>query len=187
MAKRISISLPRLSDLTLQVKLEGKWTTLENLGDNLGNAVKTGYDIAIQKFSSDLLRIIVKSLTTGIPPVGGGVVWEPLSPATIKRYGKHNIYYLTGLYSRSVGLFKYRSRTLVGLPYNTRRSSQKKLTMNQLAIILEQGTSDGRIPARPVWAPSLKAVGGKGKLKKSILTEIRRQLLKYGVRPNQVK
>lgn len=53
--------------------------------------------------------------------------------------------------------------------------------------MLESGSSDGRIPPRPVWAPSLKAVGGKNKLKQLILTEIRRELQKYGVRPNQVK
>lgn len=187
MARKVNISLPRLSDLNIQVKLEGDWVSLEKLGDNLGKDIQTGYDTAIRKFSRNLLQIVVKSLTTGIPPVGGGVVWQPLSPATIKRWGQHNIYYLTGLYSRSVGLYKYRSRTLVGLPIGTRRSSQKKLTLNQLAIILEHGSADDRIPARPVWAPSLAAAGGREKLKKTILKEIRRQLLNHGIRPNQVK
>lgn len=187
MARRVNITLPKVSDLTPQVKLEGDWEKVTALVENLGPSIQRGYDVAVNKFARDLLRIVTRSLTTGIPPIGGGVTWQPLSPSTIERWGQHSIYNLTGLYSRSVGLYSYKSRTLVGLPIGTRRASQKKLTLNQLALILEHGSKDGRIPARPVWGPSLAAAGGKAKLKKSILTEIRRQLLKHGVRPNQVK
>lgn len=187
MAKKVNITLPNISDLSLEIKLEGDWNKVNYMVENLGTSIQRGYDMAISKFARDLLRIVKRSLVTGIPPIGGGVTWQPLSPSTIKRYGKHPIYNLTGLYSRSVGLYQYKSRTLVGLPIGTRRSSQNKLTLNQLAIILEFGSRDGKIPSRPVWSPSLRAVGGKVKLRKSILTEIRRQLLKYGVKPNQVR
>ena len=183
MARKVNITLPKVSDLVLQVKLNGEWQKVESLVGNLGPSMQRGYD----KFSRNLLAIVKKSLTLGIPPVGGGVTWQPLAPSTIERYGQHPIYNLTGLYSRSVGLFRYKSRVLIGLPIGIRRSSQKKLTMNQLAIMLEFGSKDGRIPPRPVWAPSLKAAGGKNKLKQLILTEIRKELQKYGVRPNQVK
>ena len=186
MARKVNITLPKVSDLVLQVKLNGEWQKVEYLVSNLGPSMQRGYDKAVSKFSLNLLAIVKKSLTLGIPPVGGGVTWQPLAPSTIERYGQHPIYNLTGLYSRSVGLFRYKSRVLIGLPIN-RRSSQKKLTMNQLAIMLEFGSPDDRIPPRPVWAPSLKAVGGKNKLKQLILTEIRKELQKYGVRPNQVK
>jgi len=187
MARTVNISLPKISDLVLQVKLNGEWQTVEALVSNLGPSMQIGYDRAVDKFSRNLLAIVKKSLTLGIPPMGGGVTWQPLSPATIERWGQHPIYNLTGLYSRSVGLYRYKSRVLIGLPIGTRRSSQKGLTLNQLARILEFGSNDGRIPSRPVWSPSLKAVGGKNRLKQLILTEIRRELQKYGVRPNQVK
>lgn len=187
MAKKVNITLPKVSSLVLQVKLNGEWQKVESLVSNLGPSMQSGYDKAVSKFSLNLLAIVKKSLTLGIPPVGGGVTWQPLAPSTIERYGQHPIYNLTGLYSRSVGLFRYKSRVLIGLPIGAIRSSQKKLTMNQLAIMLEFGSNDDRIPPRPVWAPSLKAVGGKNKLKQLILTEIRKELRKYGVRPNQVK
>ena len=186
MARKVNITLPKVSDLVLQVKLNGEWQKVESLVSNLGPSMQRGYDKAVNKFSRNLLAIVKKSLTLGIPPMGGGVTWQPLSQATIKRWGQHPIYNLTGLYSRSVGLYRYKSRVLIGLPIGTRRS-QKKLTLNQLARILEFGSNDGRIPPRPVWAPSLKAVGGKNKLKQLILTEIRKELQNYGVRPNQVK
>lgn len=187
MARKVNITLPKVSDLVLQVKLNGEWQKVESLVSNLGPSMQRGYDKAVSKFSLNLLAIVKKSLTLGIPPVGGGVTWQPLAPSTLERYGQHPIYNLTGLYSRSVGLFRYKSRVLIGLPIGARRSSQKKLTMNQLAIMLELGSHDYRIPPRPVWAPSLKAVGGKNKLNQLILTEIRKELRKYGVRPNQVK
>lgn len=187
MARKVNITFPKVSDLVLQVKLNGEWQKVESLVSNLGPSMQRGYDKAVNKFSRNLLAIVKKSLTLGIPPMGGGVTWQPLSQATIERWGQHPIYNLTGLYSRSVGLFRYKSGVLVGLPLRTRHSSQKKLTLNQLACILEFGSNDDMIPPRPVWAPSLKAAGGKNKIKQLILTEIRKELQKYGVRPNQVK
>ena len=187
MARKVNITLPKVSDLVLQVKVNGEWQRVESLVSNLGPSIQRGYDKAVNKFSRNLLAIVKKSLTLGIPPVGGGVIWQPLAPSTVERWGQHPIYNLTGLYSRSVGLYVYKSRILIGLPIGIRRSSQKKLTLNQLARILEFGSHDGRIPPRPVWAPSLKAVGGKSKLKQLILTEIRKEFQKYGIRPNQVK
>ena len=93
-----------------------------------------------------------------------------------------------------MGLFKYKSRTLIGLPIGKKRSSQGGLTLNQLALILEYGTggkgggkSRGEIPRRPLWGPCLKSIGGKEKLRASILTELRRRFGKYGIKPNQVK
>lgn len=185
--RKVNINLPKISDLVLQIKMNGDWQKVDRLVSNLGSSIQTGYDKAIDSFSKKLLAIVKKSLTLGIPPVGGGVVWQPLAPATIRRWGQHPIYNLTGIYSRSVGLYYYKSRVLVGLPVGSRRSSQKKLTLNQLAKILEYGSSDGRIPPRPVWATSLKACGGITQIKKLILTSIRKELFKYGVRPNQVK
>ena len=187
MARKVNITVPKLSGLTLHVKLEGDWQKVDALVSDLGPSIQRGYDSAVNSFAKKLLSIVKKSLTLGIPPVGGGVVWQPLAPATIRRWGQHPIYNLTGLYSRSVGLYVYKSRTLVGLPIGTRRSSQKELTLNELAKILEFGSNDGRIPARPVWSPSLKAAGGRDSIKKLILTSIRKELMKKGIRPNQVK
>lgn len=187
MARKVNVNIPKVSDLVLQVKLNGEWTRVESSINNLGPDIQRGYDVAVSKYAKKLLSIVKTSLTLGIPPVGGEVTWQPLSEATIKRWGQHPIYNLTGLYSRSVGLYQYKSRTLIGLPVSAKRASQKRLTLNQLAKILEFGSNDGRIPARPVWSPSVKAVGGNAKLKQLILTSIRSELLKRGIRPNQVK
>lgn len=187
MARKVNLTLPNIADLNLQVKLEGDWRRLDVLSDELGPSIQQGYDIATNKFANHLLKIIKKSLHTGIPPFGSGVHWQPLAQSTIKRYGPHNLFYLTGLYARSVGLYSYKSRVLVGLPINNRLSSQKNLTLNQLAKTLEFGSHDGRIPSRPLWGPAIKSVGGRTQLKRMILTEIRRKLNQHGIKANQVK
>lgn len=194
MARKVNVTLPNLSDLQFQIKLDGDWVRVGQLIDNLAPDIQKAYDTATSKFARALLRIVKTSIATGSPPKGSGVYWEPLSDATLRKYGDHPTYYLTGLYHRSVGLFKYKSRTLIGLPIGKKRSSQGGLTLNQLALILEYGTggkgggkSRGTIPPRPLWGPSLKSIGGKEKLRATILTELRRRFSRYGIKPNQVK
>lgn len=188
MAKKVNVTLPNVNSLNFQIKLEGDWVKVSTAMSRLAPDIQDGYDRAVVKFSNDLLKIVRRSMVTGTPPPRSGITWEPLSPSTIKRWGKHPIYYLTGLYCNSVGLFKYKSRILVGLPINTRKSSNKNLTLNQLAKILEYGTTDLTIPARPLWRPSLESAGGLKKLRKDILTNIRSNLThSFGIKPNQVK
>lgn len=197
MSKKVNINIPNPNSVIPQIKLHGDWVRAERVIDKLGPRILKGYDIAVEKFARRILTIVRTSIRTGTPPKGGGVYWEPLAPSTLRRYKNfpdHHLYHLTGLYGRSVGLFRYKSRTLVGLPINKKRSSQGGLTLNELAKILEFGTggrgggkSSGTIPPRPLWAPSLKAVGGRERLRKEILTEIRRQLSSLGIKPNQVK
>lgn len=195
MAKKIPhLSIPSIGNLPIEIKLYGDWHKAIELVDNLGPSIKKGYDIAVNKFSKDLLKIVLFSIATGTPPKGTGINWEPHSPITTKKYGEHPIYYLTGTYYRAIGLFKYKDRTLVGLPRSKGRSSSGGITLGELAKILEYGTggkgggkSNGTIPPRPLWNPSIKAVGGKEKLRSMIIKNIRKQLYGFGIRANQVK
>lgn len=191
-SKSVNITLPNISNLGLQIKLDGKWQKLDLLASRLQPSIQEGYDRAIKLYSNRLIRIVKKALTTGIPPSNSNTQWAPHSKSTIKRYGAHNLLNLTGTYSRAIGLKQYKSRTLIGLPIQSRHSSQGHITLNQLAILLEYGSKEqgakGSIPARPVWRPALKSVGGKQALKTEIIREIRSKLLSNtGIRPNQVR
>lgn len=191
-SKSVNITIPSLSSLGIQIKLDGKWSKLDTLAANLQPSISKGYEEAVKLYSRKLLKIIKKSLTTGIPPEGSNTTWQPLAQSTIRKYGPHNIYNLTGLYANSVGLHQYKSRTIIGLPLQKRKSSAGKLTLNQLAILLEYGSKDGStrgaIPPRPLWGPALIAMGGKKQLKSDIMKSIRSKLYSAtGIRPNQVK
>jgi len=51
MARKVNITLPKVSDLVLQVKLEGEWQRVEALVSNLGPSMQRGYDKAVGIFS----------------------------------------------------------------------------------------------------------------------------------------
>lgn len=171
----------------IELHLEGNWVGVQRLTAGLPESIKKGYENGSEKFSKLLINIVKRAIRSGRPPQGSGVHWEPLSDNTISRWGDHGIYDLKGVYSRSIGIHKYKSRTFIGIPIGSRPSNPRSgITLNQVAIILEYGSD--RIPARPLWAPSLKSVGGMGKLKKEIMHGIRTQLYKdFGINPKQIR
>ena len=178
---KVNITVPKVPNIELH--LTGDWVKAQSLIDGIDKSIGRGYDKAREEFSKGILKIVKNSLKSGLPPRGTN--WPLLAASTIRTYGAHNIYYLTGLYARSVGVHKYSSRTIIGLPIN-RKLPGKSLTLNQLAVILEHGNDI--IPARPLWAPSFKAYGGKDKLKKITLSNIRSQIFRdYGINPKQVR
>ena len=91
----------------------------------------------------------------------------------------------------SIGVYNYGTRVYVGLPNNLR--TENGLTFVQLAKVLEFGTRESgegegnEIPARPLFRPALQAAGGNAAIRKTLIKEIRSELIKYGLKPNQVK
>lgn len=145
-----------------------------------------GYAKGTEKFGNQLLRIVRRSLNTGVPPRGSGVSWPPHAPGTLKKFGDHKKYgdhtmlNLTGQYARSVTLVKGKKRTFVGLPIGIKKitytGKTSRKTLNQIAIMLEYGSRDGNLPPRPLWNPAFKAAGGKAALQKEIRNEIRKEI-----------
>lgn len=144
-----------------------------------------GYAKGTEKFGNQLLRIVRRSLNTGVPPRGSEVSWPPHAPGTLKKYalkkyGDHTMLNLTGQYARSVTLVKGKKRTFVGLPIGIKKitytGKTSRKTLNQIAIMLEYGSRDGNLPPRPLWNPAFKAAGGKAALQKEIRNEIRKEI-----------
>lgn len=148
-----------------------------------------GYAKGTEKFGNQLLRIVRRSLNTGVPPRGSGVSWPPHAPGTLKKYHApgtlkkyrdHTMLNLTGQYARSVTLVKGKKRTFVGLPIGIKKitytGKTSRKTLNQIAIMLEYGSRDGNLPPRPLWNPAFKAAGGKAALQKEIRNEIRKEI-----------
>lgn len=190
-SNKVNITIPRLPDIELHIT--GDWEKAINLIDNINNSIKTGYDKGVKKFSNLVLNIVRRSLSSGRPPSGGGTYWQPLSKTYIERwnskYPGHSVYNLTGTYLRSLGIHSYKNRTIIGLPYKSKPGNRRsRITLIQVAIILEYGSRDGTIPARPLWKPSLKSVGGTNRLKKEIMHGIRSQLYHdFGINPKQIR
>ena len=188
MSRLTNIQIPRLDTDALipDIKIEGKWKEATLLIDNIENIIIKSYNVSVKSFSREIVNMVKHCIINGIPPKG--VHWAKHAPLTIKRYGKHPLLNLSGKYARVIGVYKYNKRVYIGVPLNLKLGGRKKLTMGALARILEFGTKDGKIPGRPLWAPTLKAVGGKRKLSDLIKTNIRKEIISItGLNSNQIR
>lgn len=193
-SKSVNITLPEMPQV--EVKMYGEWQKVDMLIHHMAPNVLQAYHYSAQRCAKHIMKIVRKAILTGRPPLGAR--WTPLSPSTIRTHGEHDIYNLNGHYAKSIGLHQYPGRIIVGVPVNMKlppgkNGKIKNLTMNQLAILLEHGSkmvegASNDIPARPLWAPSFKEYGGKERLKKEILRDIRRNLIRnFGLHSNQIR
>lgn len=188
-SRKVNLGMPDLSKLTpkITIKNQANWLKLNLMSVSLPVAIQSGYDAGIYKISKKLISIVRRAVKSGAPPPGSGVIWPQLKQSTIDKWGPHGIYKLTGQYAHSIGLYKYKSRTLVGFPHGSRHLlNDGALTVNQIAIILEHGNK--RIPARPLWRPALKSFGGNRKIREELMAQIRKSIInKTGLSPSQVR
>lgn len=180
----ISRGIPSMDNLNISLELFNKpgWNQVESLPQEAARCMQKGYDKAVARYAKEILSMVRKSILRGRPPMG---YWEPLSPKYKQRwageYPEHHLMYLTGQYLRSIGHFTRGKRSYIGVVRGEKRSGphpENNLTMNQVAIIQEFGTANGRIPARPLWSSALqKLEGSRFPLKDQIIQEIRHQLI----------
>ena len=161
------------------------------------NIYKEAFTRASQEFGERLVKIVKKCLAIGQPPPNSGVSWKPHSASTVHNLGAHPLLHYTGTYMNSIGIQRSLTRTWVGLNYNRQggsrnargrattgsaRATQRppsKLTLNQIAIINEFGSRDGKIPPRPLWQPAWKSIGGNSAYQKLLRDCLRKELQKY--------
>lgn len=154
--------------------------------------MRKAYERGTRKFSEHLLRIVKRAIATGNPPPGSGVSWAPLKESTKMSYkswgyeGAHPWYVIGQMYKR-LGIYTTRQKKniYVGFPQgvkathpnrNSRSNLNYRPTLTSLARMLESGTST--TPGRPLFAPSFKVAGGKERLTRFILEELRKEFRK---------
>lgn len=152
------------------------------------------YQKGAKRFADILLQIVKRAIATGVPPPGGGASWQPLTDKTKKAYkswGYENSHpwFLIGQMYRRVGIQQSRGRNkeiIVGFPTgvrathpnkNSRSNLSTRPTLTTLARQLEEGT--GKASGRPLFAPAFKAAGGKNRLSRFIVEELRKEFRKY--------
>ena len=152
------------------------------------------YQKACTNFGKMLARYVRKCIMSNTPP--RGVSWPPHSEDYLKKYNVKGFWYLSGQMLRSIRLRQYQGGYYVGPnpgekavdPVNKYgRSRTSKLTLIELARLLEGGTKSNSaskhftndISPRPLFRPSFKAVGGTERLKKYLITNLRREVKKY--------
>ena len=186
-----SVTLPGVDIVDVYVD-QDKVEQAERLIKAMPSIEREAYNRACINFGNMLARYIRNCIKTSTPPKG--VSWQPLSENYIKNYDVKGFWYLSGQMLRSIKLRYYQNGYYVGPnpgekaadPKNRRGKVRKsKLTLIQLANLLERGTFSGagvvfnELPPRPLFRPSFNAVGGTDRLKKYLVSNLRREINKY--------
>lgn len=182
------------------VSIEAAYVNPENI-EKVSRLIKSmpeietvAYQKACTNFGKMLAKYVRKCIMSNTPP--DGVSWPPHSEDYLKKYDVKGFWYLSGQMLRSIRLRQYQGGYYVGPNPNDKavdpvnrygRSRTSKLTLVQLARLLELGTFAGAgssrytndIPARPLFRPSFKAVGGTERLKKYLIANLRREVKKH--------
>lgn len=187
-------SIPEISIDTVYLNPE-KQKLAERLLRELPEIEMNAYNKACTNFGKMLAKYIRGCIMYNTPP--RGVSWKPHSKDYLKKYNVKGFWQLSGQMLHSIKLRNYQGRYYVGPNPNEKavdpvnkyeRSRKSKLTLIQLARLLEYGDgADGGdsshfhnyIPPRPLFRPSFNAVGGTERLKKYLITNLRRELKKY--------
>jgi len=182
-----------------EISLEATYVNQENI-QRIDKLIKSipeieinAYHKACTNFGKMLARYVRRCIMFNTPPEG--VSWPPHSNDYLKKYDVKGFWYLSGQMLKSIRLRQYQGNYYVGPEPNEKaidpvnrygRSRPSKLTLVQLARILEGGTEGhssskyhNDIPARPLFRPSFRAVGGTERLKKYLIANLRREVKKY--------
>lgn len=157
----------------------------QKLLDSMPHIYHEAYSKATLTFGRKLARLVRRCLKIGQPPPGSHVSWPPHSANTIRRWGEHPLLNLTGTYMRAIRIQSNKSRIWVGVPAGMPGGQKNsKLTLNQIAIIQEFGSTTGTnafIMPRPLWRPAWKVLAGRNneKFKVTLMRALQREIRKY--------
>ena len=180
---RLNLTIPTaLGDLQVYAD-PSKLNKADKLIQSVPKILTESYNIAGYRFAERIARMAKTCLSRGMPPRGSGVSWPPHSVNTVKRLGEHTLLNWSGQYKNAIRVGRRGKHIYAGVPSGLKKTRPDhrpgRLTLSQVAKILEYGTDDGRIPERPLWNPLWEVVGGKAKFKEELVQEIRKQIRKY--------
>lgn len=182
----LNITIPTvLGDLSLvanQRTIDRVTKTIEKTPNLLNKA----YELVGNQYAQRIAKMAKRCISRGMPPPGSGVSWQPHAESTVRRLGEHGLLYWSSQYYHNIQVIKRGKHISVGVPSNVRktrpdhykRNNSSVRTLSQVAKILEYGSLDGRIPARPLWRYIWKSVNGPIGYKKDLIQEINRQVRK---------
>ena len=173
-----------LTSYSTEIQFIGDWDRVARLLGDVPMIIDKGSKLGQQSAAKKLMKIVKHHIKTN----GGELGW----PSTTLKYQENKaargfdpgrLLYMTGTYYWSIKQWEQRGRVYVGIPKGTQHPTSK-LTVAEIANILEHGSQARSIPPRPLWAPSFRQMGGSKKVRSLILWHIAAQFrLQYGISP----
>lgn len=132
----------------------GDWKKVTKLISNLQKDLESAQSISLKRFSVKAEAIAVTHISKQ------DLNWKSLKASTIsskirKGYSE-NILVASGLYFQSITGYVIKDTVYVGVKRNIKTKDGVSLT--NIAEVHEFGSRSGRIPARPLWRPTMQEV-----------------------------
>lgn len=170
--------LARYAGTNIEVILDGDWNklklTLDQLRAQILQASLEGQNSAAEKFRTLLRRNMRSAQTMG---------FAPLSPKTIdlksKRGHDLSMFMASHTYYNSIEVIRRGNTIRVGIKPWT-RNPYSKMTVAQIAVVLEYGSQARGIPARPLWRQTWKQFGGPSRVRSIMAWHIHKRLKLLG-------
>lgn len=154
----------------IQVKAFGDWNRAKSFIRNLSPSIRASVLWGQEKAAKELVKIVKAHIRNQTVPAGTS--WAPLADSTISRKGSSDWYLENMEYYDSIGTWREAYTFYAGI----RRGEKNRngIEIAKLANILEMGTD--KIPARPLWGPSLDEMGGFDGMRAIVLAVLEKKL-----------
>lgn len=166
------------------IKKFGDWEKVDKLLHNFDATVLAGFKAGQYSAAKKLKKAVKRNIREN----GGSLGWQPLSYKYQEYkmelgFDPDRILYLTGTYYWNINIWSNGLTYYVGVKKGLRNHfTGGNITVGQIANILEHGSATKNIPARPLWFPTYRQIGGGNRVKALIVWHIRNQIrLQHGV------
>lgn len=161
--------IKRINSVT--IKKVGDWKGATKFLSSMGYEVKAKTLQAQYEICKKLKGIVVKHI------LDQDLNWEPLAPTTIKNKNKNKNQILidTEVYINNIKVWKEAGVAKAGVKKGVMyRRANGAIALDRVAALLETGTT--KMPARPLWEPSINELGGKEGIRQFVVDAIYRRL-----------
>lgn len=159
----------RLNDLT--AKPIGDWNGAIKFFSRMGIEIKKKAVEAQWQSVKKLKQIVIGHL------LAQDLNWGKLAPSTVKNKRENKGYVLidTETYLNAIKVWKVGNTSFIGVKKGTMyKRKTGNVNLERVAIWLEYGTR--KMPARPLWGPSIDEMGGKKGMRDFVADAIYRRL-----------
>lgn len=136
----------------MALKRVGNWAGVKATINSLGSRMYAAQQLSLKRFGLKAEAIAKGHIYSQ------DLNWKPLSPATlaqkIRKGYSENILVATGTYFQSITSWVSDDTVFIGVKRQVKDREGNVLA--DIARVHEYGSATGRIPARPLWRPSMQ-------------------------------
>jgi hypothetical protein len=158
----------------ISIKPFGQWAQARRASSNLSSSIKRSIRAAEEKVAKRLIKIVKGHILNQDLP------WKALAIETQERKGHDRVYIDSFTYLTSLKYWQKDYTVHIGIPRGI-IEPRSKVELYKVAVWMEYGTKGGRrMPARPLWGPSVAELGGSDGMNEIVRETISARLAKDG-------